>query len=96
VSSRAVYLYWPSATDVERDDVEEIVEEALDSDGEVTGGGSGMGLVNLDVEIYDVQLSEHVFRRVNEAVSRAGLPREAYWKWEYSDAPIPVHTPSGI
>lgn len=90
MSSRSLFLYWPAGSDVERDEVEEIIEEALRADGEVTGGGAGTGVVNLDVEIYDGEQSDHVFRRVHEVVARVGLPIGAYWKWEYSDTPISV------
>ncbi|WP_154667908.1 hypothetical protein [Pseudoduganella violaceinigra] len=40
-----------------RDDVEDPLEEFLERNqlGEVTGGGSGMGVVIIDVEVHDLQ-----------------------------------------
>jgi hypothetical protein len=90
VSTRAVYLYWPSSPDIDRDEIEEAIDEALDGAGEVTGGGAGMGMVNVDVDIFDGDRSEYVFRGLREAVARLGLPRDAYWKWEYSEVAIPA------
>ncbi|GAA1940808.1 hypothetical protein [Kitasatospora viridis] len=36
---------------IDRDEVEEALEAAFGSDGEVTGAGSGMGRCHLDLEI---------------------------------------------
>jgi len=90
VESRFVFLYWPTENDIERMEIEEIVEDVLGDDGEISGGGAGTELVNLDVEIYNSEQSESVWRRLNQAVA-AGLPEGAYWKWEYSDIALPVH-----
>ncbi|HEV7899868.1 MAG TPA: hypothetical protein VGP31_18695 [Planosporangium sp.] len=49
-----------------------------------------MGIVNLDIEICDASTSERFLGRLDEAVSRLGLPPGAYWKWEYSNKSIPV------
>ncbi|GAA2102809.1 hypothetical protein [Actinomadura alba] len=40
----------PLPTDVDRDDVEDDLNEALEGLGEVTGAGTGLGSSNLDVD----------------------------------------------
>jgi hypothetical protein len=92
VDDRSIFLYWSGVADLNRDEVEDIIQEALGDDGEVTGGGAGMNRVNIDVEIYDADRSALVFRRVSAVVATIGLPDNAYWKWEYADTPIPVRT----
>lgn len=54
-----------------RDEIEDPLEEALASSGlgEVTGGGSGLGSANIDVEVVDLsrglQLIKQVLRGLN-------------------------------
>ena len=49
-----------------RDVVEDALEEALESEdlGEVSGGGSGMGITNIDVEVTDAIRGLSVIRKV--------------------------------
>lgn len=49
-----------------RDEIEDPLDEALQnaSLGEVTGGGSGMGMCNIDVEVTDAEQGLMVIRQV--------------------------------
>lgn len=49
-----------------RDEIEDPLDEALRnaSLGEVTGGGSGMGVTNIDVEVTDAEQGLMVIRQV--------------------------------
>jgi hypothetical protein len=49
-----------------RDEIEDPLDEALQSEGlgEVTGGGSGMGISNIDVEASDPERGLVVIRQV--------------------------------
>ncbi|MET8310753.1 hypothetical protein [Micromonospora sp. NPDC005173] len=55
--------------DVDRDDVEDLLATALESDGEVTGAGSGSGRWHLDVEVSaNADQYPHVLRRLATAL----------------------------
>ena len=88
--SRHLFLYYGSATGTERDDVEEVVTAALDGHGEVTGAGSGLGLVNLDVEIFDADIAADVLRQLDRRVAALGLPDGAFWQWANSNERVAV------
>lgn len=49
-----------------RDEIEDPLQEALETSGlgEVTGGGGGMGVANIDVEVIDLERGLAVVRRV--------------------------------
>ena len=49
-----------------RDEVEDPLDEALEASGlgEVTGGGTGMGTSNIDVEVTDVDAGLTMIRKV--------------------------------
>lgn len=49
-----------------RDEIEDPLDEALQREGlgEVTGGGSGMGISNIDVEIKDAERGLKLIREV--------------------------------
>jgi hypothetical protein len=64
----------PLPDDVDRDDVEDALAEALGSDGEVTGAGTGETGWHLDVEIVvDVADSRQVLRRLALALVERNL-----------------------
>ncbi len=56
-----------------RDEIEEPLDAELQKEnlGEVTGGGSGMGSSNIDVEVKDVELGLIVIRRVLQSLAVA-------------------------
>ena len=56
-----------------RDEIEDPLEEALRAAGvgEVTGGGTGMGVCNIDVEVTDPALGLQVIRAVLQGLGVA-------------------------
>ena len=48
-----------------RDVIEEPIDEALEKSGigEVTGGGSGMGYSNIDIEVNDIEEGLRIIRK---------------------------------
>jgi hypothetical protein len=86
--TRSVFLYYHATDAVDRDEIEAIVEEALAQRGLVTGAGSGLGLVNLDLEITDAD-PEGALRNVDRALVPLSLPN-AFWQWEHDAAKIPL------
>jgi hypothetical protein len=56
-----------------RDEVEDPLDEALrmEAVGEVTGGGSGAGIANIDVEVTDLGRGLPVIRRVLQSLGVA-------------------------
>jgi len=56
-----------------RDEVEDPLDDALrrESVGEVTGGGSGVGIANIDVEVTDLGRGLVVIRRVLQSLGVA-------------------------
>lgn len=56
-----------------RDEIEDPLDEALQnaSLGEVTGGGSGMGVCNIDVEVTDADQGLKVIRQVLQSLEVA-------------------------
>lgn len=64
----------PLPDDFDRDDVEDALAEALGSDGEVTGAGTGETGWHLDVEIVvDVPDSRQILRRLALALVEQNL-----------------------
>ncbi|KHL91218.1 hypothetical protein QW71_35935 [Paenibacillus sp. IHB B 3415] len=55
-----VFVYFKSKQSYSRDEIEEAIEEILETRGEVTGSGSGTNGSNLDIEIYDESDDEAV------------------------------------
>ena len=48
-----IFIYFFSKLEnIDRDDVEDAINDALGEEGEVTGSGSGVSGSNLDIEVY--------------------------------------------
>ncbi|MGW0575452.1 hypothetical protein ACWD25_05655 [Streptomyces sp. NPDC002920] len=58
---------------VDRDDVEDALNEALAGMGEVVGAGTGESGSNLDVEVEDDMAKEDVLRRIFAVLSELGV-----------------------
>jgi len=58
---------------IDRDEVEEALEEGFGSDGEVTGAGTGMGRCHLDLEVDPAVGEEDALTRINEVLVRLGV-----------------------
>ncbi|MFE9694929.1 hypothetical protein [Micromonospora sp. NPDC005806] len=64
----------PLPDEVDRDDVEDLLEETLGEEGSITGAGTGDGRWHLDVEIdTDGWREQLVVRRLAQALVHAGL-----------------------
>jgi hypothetical protein len=61
------------AIEVDRDDVEDALSDALDGVGEVTGAGTSDVGSNLDVEVEPSAERSEVLGRIFEAVEQLGL-----------------------
>ena len=57
-----------------RDEIEDPLDEALQENnlGEVTGGGSGIGMSNIDVEVTDLGKGLELIKKV---LQKLGVPR---------------------
>lgn len=55
-----VYIYFFSDLPVSRDAIEDTLDKYLGERGEVTGGGSGEGGSNLDLEIFEGDARNHL------------------------------------
>lgn len=62
---------------IDRDEVEEALEAAFTSDGEVTGAGSGMGRCHLDLEIDASTDPETALNRLRGVLSDLGIEEHA-------------------
>ena len=63
----------PVPLEVERDDVEDSLTEALAGMGEVTGAGWGDGRANLDVEFYEEVEDQQAEELVRSALRASGV-----------------------
>ncbi|MDY6994172.1 MAG: hypothetical protein SVR94_16435 [Pseudomonadota bacterium] len=54
-----------------RDEIEEPLDEALQESnlGEITGGGSGLGSINIDVEVTDLEAGINLIRKILQNIS---------------------------
>ena len=62
---------------IDRDEVEEALEAAFASDGEITGAGSGMGRCHLDLEIEASVDPEAALDRLRGVLSDLGIEEHA-------------------
>lgn len=67
---------------LDRDEVEERLEEAFKTDGEITGAGTGMGQCHLDLEVVPGLDRDEVLERIREVLD--GLEIDE-WKITVSD-----------
>ncbi len=89
-----VAVYFNGELDPDRDEVEDLLLDALMQEGEdrakVTGGGAGLGGCNIDLEVDDALEAGEVLRRIREALRSAeGIPRDTTLQIE--DKMFPLH-----
>lgn len=65
-----VEIHLPGPLDVDRDEIEDALEEALGADGEVVGAGAGERGSNLDVEVQPVAGRDDVLRLIAGVVEQ--------------------------
>ncbi|MFI6653871.1 hypothetical protein ACIBI8_40750 [Streptomyces sp. NPDC050529] len=58
---------------IDRDEVEEALEAAFEFDGELTGGGSGLGRCHLDLEIAEGTDTHEALERLRAVLSERGV-----------------------
>lgn len=60
----------------ERDEIEELLQEQLDATGwgDVSGGGSGMGVLILDVDVFEPQHLPEVVQLIRGILLEQGCP----------------------
>ena len=66
-----------AASSVEgRDEIEDPLHDLLSSKnlGEVTGGGGGVGYVNIDVEIFDETMLDESIAEIRKELKSIGVP----------------------
>lgn len=62
-----------TALPIDRDEVEEALEQAFGPDGEVTGAGTGRGGCHLDLEVEPAVGEEAALARIHEVLSELGI-----------------------
>ncbi|MBF8192495.1 hypothetical protein ITP53_43815 [Nonomuraea sp. K274] len=77
-----LFIYWFGDAWVSRADVEDTIDEVLDGEGEVTGGGTGDTGGNIDIEIFDDANVERLMVEVAKTVS-TDLPANAFYRLAY-------------
>ncbi|MGW4381116.1 hypothetical protein [Kitasatospora sp. NPDC004531] len=60
---------------IDRDEVEEALEAAFDSDGEITGGGGGMGRCHFDLEIEPSLDHDTALERIRSVLVGLGVEK---------------------
>ena len=65
-----------------RDEIDDPLHDALTdaSIGEVSGGGSGMGLINIDVDIYDQAYVKDALAIIRDVLQQVRVPRSTVIK----------------
>lgn len=61
-----IYFKLNPDTNIDRDELEDEIDEFLDGKGEVTGGGAGIDGANIDVELFDESIKERLLERLRE------------------------------
>ncbi|MFC5645213.1 hypothetical protein [Kitasatospora cinereorecta] len=62
---------------IDRDEVEEALEAAFGSEGEITGAGSGMGQCHLDLEIAPGMDPDAALERLRAVLAGLGVEEHA-------------------
>ncbi|WP_326632624.1 hypothetical protein OIE67_46475 [Nonomuraea fuscirosea] len=79
-----LFIYWFGDARVSGADLEDTIDDVLNEEGEVTGGGRGDTGGNIDVEIFDDANVERLMAEIASAVS-ADLPANAYYHFAYDE-----------
>lgn len=82
-----MFIYFPPQLGIPRDEIEDLLEEHLGQNGEVTGSGAGQTGSNLDLEIFG-NAHDHV-ERIKGLLRQAGVPAGTVIVVE--DQQYPVH-----
>ncbi|MBR1854189.1 MAG: hypothetical protein IJ794_13780 [Lachnospiraceae bacterium] len=61
-----IYFQMKPDTNIDRNELEDAIDEFLDGKGEVTGGGAGIDGANIDVELFDEGIKGRLIERLRE------------------------------
>ena len=71
-----VFIYATPGFGHPKDQIEDALDDMLGALGEVTGGGSGESGVNIDIEIYDDQItSDEVLTKIRALLQSFDVPQ---------------------
>jgi hypothetical protein len=70
-----IFIYFHSRLPTSLDIFEDMLEECLDSDGEVTGSGTGQTGSNIDIEVFDDEATG-VIGRIKATLKDAAAPMD--------------------
>ena len=72
-----IFIYYNIKLEVDRDIIEDQIDDFLGEKGEVTGGGSGISGGNIDIEIYD-KVNENIVKELKGFLQELQLPNNTY------------------
>ena len=72
-----IFIYYNMKLEVDRDIIEDQIDDFLGEKGEVTGGGSGISGGNIDIEIYD-KVNESIVKELKGFLQELQLPDNTY------------------
>lgn len=73
-----IFIYFSADPNIERDFVEERLEEILEGKGEVTGGGAGIDGANIDIELEKGSGNEETIEAIETELIRLKMPDDTY------------------
>ena len=75
-----VDVYIPGPKALERQDIEDAIADILGERVETVGAGSGLSMVNVDIEIFDSERSEDLLREIANTLHGLGVPLDTFLK----------------
>lgn len=74
-----IFIYFPAIDPADRYDIEDYIDEVIEGEGEVTGGGTGFGDIgsNIDIEIYN-ENNKVTISKIKKVLLDLNMPRETY------------------
>ena len=86
--SMFVAIYFNSRLSTPRDEIEDLLEDALGDQGEVTGGGTGLGGSNIDLEITSEMSVRDVLELIRAVLGRLKTPSDTEIAIEEESFPL--------
>ena len=83
-----VAIYFNSRLSTPRDEIEDLLEDALGDQGEVTGGGRGLGGSNIDLEITSEMSVRDVLELIRAVLGRLKTPSDTEIAIEEESFPL--------
>jgi hypothetical protein len=85
-----VDVYISGSLPLEREDIEDALTSVLGDDGEIVGGGSGLSMVNVDIEVFESGQSGDALKRIALALRGLGLPGDTLLKTTDPDGQMTI------